>query len=62
VPAGDCGSFPGYYEFLENVASKQSKRRKAALDWYGAPYNPDDIDERNITTALNRVGKRGPSR
>jgi hypothetical protein len=27
----------------ENIASKQSKKRKAALDWYGAPYDPDEV-------------------
>ena len=31
-PPEDCGGFPGYYDFLDNIASKQSKKRKAALD------------------------------
>jgi hypothetical protein len=30
-PPEDCGGFFGYYEFLDNIASKQSKKRKAAL-------------------------------
>ena len=34
-PPEDCGGFPGYYEFLDNIASKRSKKRKGALDWYG---------------------------
>ena len=54
-PPEDCGGHPGYYDFLDNIASKQSKKRKAALDWYGAPYNPDEIDEQQIVTALNRI-------
>jgi hypothetical protein len=33
-PPEDCGGFLGYYEFLDNIASKQSKKRKAALNWY----------------------------
>jgi len=28
---------------------------KAALDWYGAPYDPDEIDEQQIITTLNRI-------
>jgi hypothetical protein len=36
-PPEDCGGMPGYYEFVNNIASKQQKRRKAALDWYGGP-------------------------
>ena len=54
-PPEDCGGFPGYYEFLDNIASKQAKRRKAALDWYGAPYDPDDIDEQQIVITLKRI-------
>jgi len=54
-PPEDCGGYPGYYEFLDNIASKQSKKRKAALDWYGAPYDPDEIDEQRIVTTLNRI-------
>jgi hypothetical protein len=54
-PPEDCGGFPGYYEFLENIASKQSTERKAALDRYGGPYNPDDIGEQKIITALKRL-------
>ena len=62
-PPEDCGGFPGYYDFLNNIASKQSKKRKAALDWYGAPYDPDEIDEQQIVIALNRIANTSrPSR
>ena len=62
-PPEDCGGFPGYYEFLDNIASKQSKKRKAALDWYGGPYDPDDIDEKQIVVALKRIASgRRPTR
>ena len=62
-PPEDCGGFPGYYEFLDNIASKQIKKRKAALDWYGGPYDPDDIDEKQIVAALKRMaGARHPRR
>ncbi len=58
-PPEDCGGFPGYCEFLENIASKQSKTRKAALDWYGGPYDPDEIGEREINRRLNRIANVG---
>jgi len=54
-PPEDCGGIPGYYEFLNNIASKQNKKRQAALDWHGGPYDPDEIDEQQIITALNRL-------
>ena len=58
-PPEDCGGFPCYYDFLDNIASKQSKKRKAALDWYGSPYDPDDIDEQQITINLKRIANAG---
>jgi hypothetical protein len=54
-PPEDCGGIPGYYEFLENIAGKQGKKRKAALDWYGGPYDPGEIGEQEIITALSRI-------
>jgi hypothetical protein len=62
-PPEDCGGIPGYYEFLNNIISKQNKKRQAALDWYGQPYDPDEIDEQQIITALNRLANTSrPSR
>ena len=54
-PPEDCGGMPGYYRFLDNIACKQSKRRNAALEWYGGPYYPDEIDVQEITAALERI-------
>ena len=28
---------------------------KRRLDWYGAPYDPDDIDEQQINITLGRI-------
>ena len=62
-PPEDCGGLPGYYDFLDNIASKQSKKRKAALDWYGRPYDPDDIDEQQVVITLKRIANsRRPGR
>ena len=62
-PPEDCGGIPGYYEFLNNIASKQSKKRKAALDWYGVPYDPDEVGEERIVTTLNGIANTSrPSR
>jgi Plasmid pRiA4b ORF-3-like protein len=61
-PPEDCGGVPGYYEFLKNIGSKR-KTRKDALDWYGGPYDPDEIGERKIITSLSHVATiRRPSR
>lgn len=54
-PPEDCGGTPGYYEFLKNIASKQDKKRNAALEWYGAPYYPEEIDAQEIVAALEHI-------
>jgi len=58
-PPEDCGSVPGYYDFLDAVAApdkgKGSRKKKEALDWYGGPYDPDDIDEEQIRITLKRI-------
>ena len=51
----DCGGIPGYYDFLDKIAAKSGQKRKEAIDWYGGPYDPDDIDERQIVTNLKRI-------
>jgi hypothetical protein len=58
-PPEDCGGLPGYYEFLKNIASKKSERRKGAIEWYGGPYDPDEIGEQEIVAALERIVKTG---
>jgi hypothetical protein len=54
-PPEDCGGVPGYYEFLKIIASKQSKSRKAAIEWYGGRYDPDEIGEQEIVAALHCI-------
>ena len=61
-PPEDCGGVPGHHEFMENIGSEDSAQRKSALDWYGGPYDPDNIGERKIITALRSIAKGGAKR
>ncbi len=54
-PPEDCGGVPGYYEFLRKISSRQIKTREGALSWYGGPYDPDDIGEQKVITALRGI-------
>jgi hypothetical protein len=54
-PPEDCGGPPGYFDFIQNIARKQSNKAKEALDWYGGPYDPDDIDVEQINVTLGRI-------
>jgi Plasmid pRiA4b ORF-3-like protein len=54
-PPEDCGGPPGYFDFIEIIARKHSKKAKEALDWYGGSYDPDDIDAEQINITLGRI-------
>jgi hypothetical protein len=56
-PPEDCGGVPGYYEFVGNIASKQTKKRKSTLDWYEGPYDPNEIDEEQVIVKLRRLSE-----
>ena len=53
-PPEDCGGPPGYFDFIENIARKNSKKAKEALAWYAGGYDPDDIEEQ-INITLGRI-------
>ena len=54
-PPEDCGGPFGYGEFLHKISSRQRRIREGALEWYGGPYDPDDIGERRIIAHLGRI-------
>ena len=54
MPARRLRGPPGYFDFIENIARKQGKKAKEALDWYGGPYDPNDIDTDQIDITLRR--------
>jgi hypothetical protein len=53
-PPEDCGGPPGYFEFIESIAGKRTKKANEALEWYGGSYDPEDIDEEQIIV-LGRI-------
>lgn len=60
-PPEDCGSVPGYYDFLDAIAGpdkgKGSRKKREMLTWYGRPYDPDNIDEEQVRAALAQIAK-----
>lgn len=57
-PPEDVGGVPGYYDFLDAIAKPRSQEGRSLLDWYGAPYDPDNIEEEQIAITLKRIAKR----
>jgi len=61
-PPEDCGSIPGYYEFIDAVSASDkgngSRKKREMLSWYGRPYDPDDIEPERIKSELARMTRR----
>lgn len=60
-PPEDCGSVPGYHDFLDAISEpdkgKCSRKKREMLNWYGRPYDPDNIDEEQVRAALAQIAK-----
>jgi hypothetical protein len=54
-PPEDCGGPFGYSEFLRKLFREEKNTREDALAWHGEPYDPDDIGEQKIVSALRRI-------
>jgi hypothetical protein len=39
----------------KTFARKQSKKAKEALEWYGGPYDPDNLEEEQINVTVARI-------
>lgn len=51
-PPEDVGGLPGYEMFLDAMADPAHEEHDRLREWYGGPYNPDDIDERFTRRAV----------
>ncbi len=57
-PPEDVGGFPGYYEFLDAVSKPRHKEHRHMLEWYGGPYDPDDMGLLHLRLRLGAIAKR----
>ena len=56
-PPEDFGSTEGYYQFLNTVTKPRHRERRQMLEWYGGPYDPDDINLQMITARLSQLAR-----
>lgn len=56
-PPEDCGGPPGYEAFLEAISDPEHPDHADALEWYGDPYDPDDIEQYIIEVQLSRIAR-----
>lgn len=64
APPEDVGSISGFEEFLEAMAAPEHEDHDRMLEWYGKPFDPDDIDERIVRMIIEDFAarRRGPLR
>lgn len=55
-PPEDIGGLPGFYNFLDVMENPKHPDHKELSDWYGAPFDPDHLDEPGIKKRLARLG------
>ncbi|WP_412509645.1 plasmid pRiA4b ORF-3 family protein [Roseovarius sp. SYSU LYC5161] len=62
APPEDVGSTSGFEEFLEAIADPEHEDHERMLEWYGKPFDPEDIDERRLHMIIDNIAarRRGP--
>ena len=61
-PPEDVGGTDGFMEFLEAVLDASHEEHDRMTEWYGGPFDPEDIDEQRIRSVLGMFAarRRGP--
>ena len=61
-PPEDVGGAPGFMEFLEAALVPFHAEHAPMIEWYGGPFDPDDIDERRVRMVFKDMAarRRGP--
>lgn len=57
APPEDVGGPPGFEAFLEAIRDPDHPERTELLDWYGGPFDPENIDEDVIRIQFDRLAK-----
>jgi hypothetical protein len=61
APPEDVGGPPGFEEFLEAMAKPRHPEHKSVLQWYGHPFDPEDIGSHEIRARMAKLAKRRAS-
>jgi hypothetical protein len=61
APPEDVGGLPGFEAFLEAMAKPRHPEHKAVLQWYGRPFDPEDISPAEVHARIAKLAKRRAS-
>ncbi|MCK7616261.1 plasmid pRiA4b ORF-3 family protein [Roseibium sediminicola] len=55
APPEDIGGAPGFEMFLEAVADPNQEEHENLVDWYGQPFDPNDIEPEIVKIQMDRL-------
>ncbi len=58
APPEDVGGVPGFENFLDAMTDPKHEEHDELRQWYGAQYNPDEIDEKIIKRRVASIALR----
>jgi hypothetical protein len=58
APPEDVGGTWGFEEFVEAMTKPRHREKKAMLQWYGGPFDPEAIDLEAIEAGMSRLAQR----
>jgi hypothetical protein len=58
APPEDVGGTMGFEEFVEAVIKPRHRERKRMLEWYGGPFDPEDVAVEIITERMSKLARR----
>lgn len=57
-PPEDVGGIFGYDDFLKAMTNSRHRDHRRFIEWYGRPYDPDDLDLLHLRLRLGAIAKR----
>lgn len=61
APPEDVGGLPGFEAFLDAMAKPRHPECKSVLQWYGRPFDPENISADEIHARMATLAKRRAS-
>lgn len=58
APPEDVGGPPGFFDFLEAMANPRHSEHRHLVEWYGRPFDPNDLDLLVIRLRIGALAKR----
>lgn len=57
APPEDVGGAPGFEVFLDAMAHPNHEEHENLIDWYGKPFEPEDIEPEIVKIQLDRLAR-----